>query len=90
MKLNTFKFKSAKMSQLTQFAENIRIALNSIRTNLLRTVLTVLIIAVGITALVGILTAIDSIKNSITKEFTFMGANTILHYKSWHAGSGWE
>jgi putative ABC transport system permease protein len=36
----------------------------------------VLIIAVGITALVGILTAIDSIKNSITKEFTFMGANT--------------
>jgi putative ABC transport system permease protein len=39
-------------------------------------VLTVLIIAVGITALVGILTAIDSIKNSITKEFTFMGANT--------------
>ena len=36
----------------------------------------VLIIAVGITALVGILTAIDSIKNSITQEFTFMGANT--------------
>jgi len=46
------------------------------RTNLLRSILTVLIIAVGITALVGILTAIDSIKSSITKEFTFMGANT--------------
>ncbi|RKD87809.1 ABC transporter permease [Mangrovibacterium diazotrophicum] len=60
----------------TLFYENIRIALNSIRANLLRTILTVLIIAVGITALVGILTAIDSIKNSITKEFTFMGANT--------------
>lgn len=58
------------------FFENIRISLLSIRTNLLRTILTVLIIAVGITALVGILTAIDSIKNSITKEFTFMGANT--------------
>uniref|UniRef100_UPI0032168229 ABC transporter permease n=1 Tax=uncultured Draconibacterium sp. TaxID=1573823 RepID=UPI0032168229 len=56
--------------------ENIRIALNSIRTNLLRTILTVLIIAVGITALVGILTAIDSIKHSITKEFAVMGANT--------------
>ncbi|WP_172594376.1 ABC transporter permease [Mariniphaga sediminis] len=50
--------------------------MHSIRSNLLRTVLTVLIIAVGITALIGILTAIDSIKNSITKEFTFMGANT--------------
>ncbi len=53
-----------------------RISLRSIRTNLLRTILAVMIIAVGITALVGILTAIDSIKNSITKEFTFMGANT--------------
>lgn len=60
----------------TLFFENLRIALQSIRSNLLRTILTVLIIAVGITALVGILTAIDSIKNSITKEFTFMGANT--------------
>lgn len=64
------------MRKTTLFAENIRIALQSIRSNLLRTILTVLIIAVGITALVGILTAIDSIKTSITKEFTFMGANT--------------
>ena len=56
--------------------ENLRLALQSVRSNLLRTILTVLIIAVGITALVGILTAIDSIKSSITKEFTFMGANT--------------
>jgi len=64
------------MRGTTLFAENFRIALKSIRSNLLRTILTVLIIAVGITALVGILTAIDSIKTSITKEFTFMGANT--------------
>jgi putative ABC transport system permease protein len=64
------------MRGTTLFIENVRIALQSIRTNLLRTILTVLIIAVGITALVGILTAIDSIKSSITKEFTFMGANT--------------
>ncbi len=64
------------MQQITLFAENVRIALHSIRSNLLRTVLTVLIIAIGITALVGILTAIDSIKTSITREFTVMGANT--------------
>ncbi len=57
-------------------AENIRISIGSVRSNLLRSVLTILIIAVGITALVGILTAIDSIKRSITREFTFMGANT--------------
>lgn len=60
----------------TLFFENLKIAVQSIKSNLLRTILTVLIIAVGITALVGILTAIDSIKSSITKEFTFMGANT--------------
>jgi len=58
------------------FYENLKLALQSARSNLLRTVLTVMIIAVGITALVGILTAIDSIKHAITKEFTFMGANT--------------
>lgn len=56
--------------------ENFQISLNSIRTNLLRTSLTTLIIAFGIMSLVGILTAIDSIENSITSEFSSMGANT--------------
>ena len=58
------------------FIENLRIALQSIRSNILRSILTVMIIAIGITALVGILTAIESIKTSITKEFTVLGANT--------------
>jgi len=56
--------------------ENIRIAFQSIRGNLLRSALTIMIIAVGISALVGILTAIDSIKNAITADFTRLGANT--------------
>lgn len=56
--------------------ENIKIALQSVKSHLLRSVLTVLIIAVGITALVGILTAIDAIKQSINSNFTSMGANT--------------
>jgi putative ABC transport system permease protein len=60
----------------TMFIENVRIAMKSIRTNLLRTILTVFIIAFGIMALVGILTAIDSIKNSLTESFSLMGANT--------------
>jgi putative ABC transport system permease protein len=62
--------------KLTLFIENLRIALKSIRTNLLRTILTVFIIAFGIMALVGILTAIDSIKGSLTESFSLMGANT--------------
>lgn len=64
------------MRGTTLFIENIRIALQSIRSNILRSILTVMIIAIGITALVGILTAIESIKTSITKEFTVLGANT--------------
>jgi len=58
------------------FIENVRIAMKSIRTNLLRTILTVMIIAFGIMALVGILTAIDSIKFALTESFSLMGANT--------------
>ena len=56
--------------------ENIRISLISIRSHMLRTVLTILIIAFGIMALVGILTAIESIKGSINSNFARMGSNT--------------
>jgi putative ABC transport system permease protein len=56
--------------------ENIRISLVSIRSHMLRTILTVLIIAFGIMALVGILTAIESIKGSINSNFARMGSNT--------------
>lgn len=56
--------------------ENVRESLRSIKTNLLRTVLTALIIAIGITSLVGILTAIDAIKHSITNSLSSLGANT--------------
>lgn len=56
--------------------ENIRISLESIRSHLLRTILTVMIISFGIMALIGILTAIESIKFFLTENFTMMGANT--------------
>ncbi|MEO5789333.1 ABC transporter permease [Gelidibacter sp.] len=58
------------------FRENIRIAFNSIRSQLLRTILTVLIIAIGITALVGILSAVSALENTISSDFSSMGANT--------------
>lgn len=58
------------------FRENVRIALGSIRTQLLRTILTVLIIAIGITALVGILTIVSALENTISSDFASMGANT--------------
>lgn len=56
--------------------ESLKVALNAIRGQMLRTVLTVLIIAFGIMALVGILTAIEGIKSSLSSNFTNMGANS--------------
>jgi putative ABC transport system permease protein len=56
--------------------EDIKLALRSIRSNWIRTVLTIAIIAFGIMSLVGILTSIDGIKAYITKDFSYMGANT--------------
>ncbi|MHA6249286.1 ABC transporter permease [Pontibacter sp. CAU 1760] len=55
--------------------ENIMEGLRAIQGNLLRTVLTGLIIAVGIMSLVGILTAVDSMKYSLTQTFSNLGAN---------------
>ncbi len=61
---------------LQLFKENVRIAIGSVRTQLLRTILTVLIIAIGITALVGILTVVSALENTISTDFASMGANT--------------
>jgi putative ABC transport system permease protein len=55
--------------------DNVMLAFRSVKGNLLRTILTVTIIALGIMALVGIITAIDSIKTSIYNNFADMGAN---------------
>jgi putative ABC transport system permease protein len=72
------------------FNENIKIALGSIRTQLLRTVLTIIIIAIGITALVGILTVVAAFENNLNSTFASMGSNTfnISQYESQLRGSG--
>src|SRR6476620_10146246 len=58
------------------FKENVRIALGSIRTQLLRTILTVVIIAIGIMALVAVLTVVSAFKYNLTSTFASMGSNT--------------
>lgn len=56
--------------------ENIREGLRAIQGNLLRTILTGLIVSIGIMSLVGILTAVDSMKHSLTQTFSNLGANS--------------
>lgn len=60
----------------TSLKENVSIALQSIAGNRLRTSLTSLIIAIGIMALVGILTAIEGIKQYTNDAFAGLGANS--------------
>lgn len=58
------------------FLENIKEGLRSIKANMLRSVLTSLIVAIGITSLVGILTAIDGIEYSVNASLSSLGVNT--------------
>jgi len=64
------------MSVQMNFRENVAVALQSIAGNRLRTSLTALIIAIGIMALVGILTAVDGVKKWTSDAFSSMGANS--------------
>ncbi|HLW14655.1 MAG TPA: ABC transporter permease [Flavobacteriaceae bacterium] len=61
---------------LNIFRELVAMALQSIRSQALRTSLTIAIIGIGIWALVGIFGAIHAIQNSILDSFSSMGANT--------------
>ncbi|MCB0571266.1 MAG: ABC transporter permease, partial [Phaeodactylibacter sp.] len=56
--------------------ENIILAFRAVRSNILRAILTLMIIAFGIMALVGILTAIDVGLNSLSNNLSHLGANT--------------
>jgi putative ABC transport system permease protein len=57
--------------------EYIQVSYSSIKSQMLRTSLTALIIAIGITALVGILTAIDALESSLSNSFSSMGSNSL-------------
>ncbi len=61
---------------LSLLKENVSIAYDAIKSQLLRTILTVLIIAIGITALVAILSLVKALENTISSDFSSMGSNT--------------
>jgi putative ABC transport system permease protein len=71
-------------SSILTTAENISEALKSVKSNRLRAFLTILIIAFGIMAIVGVLTAIEGIRGSLESSFTTLGSNTfkIQNYES--------
>ncbi|GAA4436079.1 ABC transporter permease [Ravibacter arvi] len=71
--------------------ENVREGIRSIQGNVLRTVLTAMIIAIGITSLVGILTAVDGIQKSVNATFAELGSNTftiVNNFDPWSRNRG--
>lgn len=64
------------MKNFLIFFENFKISLKAIKSNLLRTTLTILIMAIGIMALTGIMTAIESLKSTLSDQFSTLGTNS--------------
>ncbi len=62
--------------------DSLSLSYNTIKSNRLRTAITVIIIALGIMALIAIITAVEAVNQSLTKSFSTMGANAFsLRYK---------
>jgi putative ABC transport system permease protein len=65
------------------------LAWRTVKGNKLRTGITVAIIAFGIMALIGIITAISAMNQSLKENFSFMGANAfVIRYKEMNARFG--
>ena len=58
--------------------ENVKVALRSIKSNKLRSVLTILMIAVGMTSLLGILTATNALKHQVNESFAAIGSQSFF------------
>ncbi|MEI7906443.1 MAG: ABC transporter, partial [Bacteroidota bacterium] len=59
-----------------QLQESIGMAMNAIRVNKLRSVLTLLGIGVGVFSIIGVMTAMGVLQNAIESGVSQLGANT--------------
>jgi len=57
------------------FSETFRMALGALRTNRLRSVLTMLGVAIGVFSVIGVMTALSAIQGSIESGLSFLGSN---------------
>src|SRR5213592_3835170 len=55
--------------------ETVRIALTALRTNRLRSMLTMLGVAIGVFSVIGVMTALSVIQGSIETGLSFLGSN---------------
>ncbi|PQA58378.1 ABC transporter permease [Siphonobacter curvatus] len=72
------------MKFLRQVFESLRFAWQALRSNLLRTILSLLGVTVGIFSIIAVFTMVDSLENSIRESLSFTGSNTLFVSKwSW-------
>lgn len=72
-----------------KYLDTLKLAFNTIMSNKLRTGITVAIISFGIMALIGIVTAIASMNQSLQESFSTMGANSFtVIYRDLSFGMG--
>lgn len=68
-----------------RFLQAINQSLEAIRSNLFRAGVTMFIIALGITALIIVMTSIEGVKSALTDNFASLGSNTFT-IQHWSAG----
>ncbi|HEY9047016.1 MAG TPA: ABC transporter permease [Ohtaekwangia sp.] len=70
------------MFVLQQIFESFRFAWKALRSNILRTVLSLLGVTVGIFAIIAVLTFVDSLEKNIKDSFNFLGAS-VIYFQKW-------
>ena len=65
------------MSSLRLILESFRFALQALKSNLTRTILSLLGVTVGIFAIIAVFTLVDSLENNIKSSLTFLGNNVV-------------
>ena len=75
------------MFVLRLIAESLGFAWKALRSNLLRTVLSLLGVTIGIFSIIAVLTLVDSLKKNIVDSLNFLGTDVIYVHK-WPWGAG--
>jgi putative ABC transport system permease protein len=70
------------MKTLTQIFESFRFAWRALKSNLLRTILSLLGVTVGIFAIIAVLTFVDSLEKNIKDSLNFLGTG-VIYVEKW-------
>lgn len=70
------------MNTLFQIFESFRFAWKALRSNLLRTILSLLGVTIGIFSIVGVLTFVDSLEKNIKDSLNFLGSG-VIYFQKW-------